>query len=153
MFFGLLFMWCVGHGACNASGPDVGVPTIAQQDKYCAEHPNNEPLTHEELAGEETWPLCRVPPIYPEACMDTAKAKEHVLMEYDITPAGRVVNPRVIESTNPCLNQAAVNTVKVWRYASSDNGRKGGFTSIVFNLADDTETLNFSTGKWYRKDD
>lgn len=64
----------------------------------------------------DAQPLVRIPPQYPGQCHRMARALETVLVEFDVTPEGTVVNPRVIESTNSCFNRAAMRAVERWRY-------------------------------------
>lgn len=66
------------------------------------------------LAGN-VKPLIRVAPRYPQAC--AAKGVEGVvLVEFDVTAEGNVVNPRVISSSNSCFDRAAVKAVSGWKY-------------------------------------
>lgn len=64
----------------------------------------------------DAQPLVRIPPQYPQRCMGRANPVETVVLEFDVTPEGSVVNPEVIESTNSCLNRAALRAVQRWRY-------------------------------------
>ncbi|MEQ8178827.1 MAG: TonB family protein [Amphiplicatus sp.] len=60
-------------------------------------------------------PLIRVAPRFPEAC--ASKGVEGVvLVEFDVTAEGNVVNPRVISSSNSCFDRAAVRAVSGWKY-------------------------------------
>ena len=87
----------------------------------------------------DAQPLVRIPPQYPQRCMARAETSESVLVEFDVTPEGTVVNPRVLESTNSCLNSAAMRAVERWRYNPKivDNvaePRVGVRTTIEFQL-------------------
>ncbi len=64
----------------------------------------------------DAQPLVRVPPQYPGQCQRTARALETVVVEFDVSPEGTVINPRVVDSTNSCFNRAAVRAVERWRY-------------------------------------
>jgi protein TonB len=64
----------------------------------------------------DAQPLVRIPPQYPQRCMARASDSESVLVEFDVTPEGTVVNTRVIESSNSCFNRAAMRAVERWRY-------------------------------------
>lgn len=64
----------------------------------------------------DAQPLVRIPPQYPQRCMSRARNLETVVLEFDVTPEGSVVNPQVLESTNSCLNRAALRAVQRWRY-------------------------------------
>lgn len=89
----------------------------------------------------DAQPLVRIPPQYPERCMQRAKAKETVFVEFDVTPDGTTTNIRAIESTNSCLNGAATKSVERWKYQPKivDNKpewRRGVQTAITFELAE-----------------
>lgn len=64
----------------------------------------------------DAQPLVRIPPQYPQRCMARAANRESVLVEFDVTPEGTVVNTSVIESSNSCFNRAAMRAVERWRY-------------------------------------
>ncbi|MEX2499723.1 MAG: energy transducer TonB [Wenzhouxiangellaceae bacterium] len=87
----------------------------------------------------DAQPLVRIPPQYPQRCMARADKRESVLVEFDVTPEGTVVNPRVLDSTNSCLENAATRAVERWRYNPKivDNvaaPRVGVRTTIEFRL-------------------
>jgi len=87
----------------------------------------------------DAQPLVRIPPQYPQRCMARADDREAVLVEFDVTPEGTVVNPRAVESTNTCFNSAAMRAVERWRYNPKivDNvaePRVGVRTTIEFQL-------------------
>ena len=64
----------------------------------------------------DAQPLVRIPPQYPQRCMGRADNREAVSVEFDVTPEGSVVNPRVLSTTNSCFNRAAMRAVERWRY-------------------------------------
>lgn len=64
----------------------------------------------------DAQPLVRIPPQYPQRCMDRARTVETVVLQFDVSPEGSVVNPEVLDSTNSCLNRAAIRAVQRWRY-------------------------------------
>lgn len=61
--------------------------------------------------------LERVEPVYPPACEHSAAPAETVDVAFTITPEGQVVSERVISSTNPCFDRAALNALKRWRFS------------------------------------
>ncbi len=90
----------------------------------------------------DAQPLVRIPPQYPERCMNRAKATETVLVQFDVTPDGQTTNIEAIDSSNSCLNRAAIRSVERWKYQPKivDNEaqwRRGVQTAITFNLAED----------------
>lgn len=64
----------------------------------------------------DAQPLVRIPPQYPQRCMSRARGVETVVLQFDVTPEGSVVNPEVLETTNACFNRAAIRAVQRWRY-------------------------------------
>ena len=89
----------------------------------------------------DAQPLVRIPPQYPERCMSRAKSKETVFVEFDVTPDGTTTNIRVVDTTNSCLNSAAVKSVERWKYQPKivenvAQPRRGVQTAITFELAE-----------------
>ena len=87
----------------------------------------------------DAQPLVRIPPQYPQRCMARANNREAVSVEFDVTPEGQVINPRVLETTNSCFNRAAMRAVERWRYNpkivdSVAEPRLGVRTVIEFQL-------------------
>lgn len=71
-----------------------------------------------------TKPTLTFPPAYPENCR-ARDAQGVVMVEFDVTPEGNVVNPRVVASENSCLDRAAINTISKWKFQpqTDDSGR------------------------------
>ncbi len=71
-------------------------------------------------------PLVRIPPRFPEECIITADQSETetgellgtVELEFDITSDGVPENIIVTNSTNECLNQSAIESVRRWKYSA-----------------------------------
>ncbi|MAW80138.1 MAG: hypothetical protein CMI63_07860 [Parvularcula sp.] len=87
----------------------------------------------------DAQPLVRIPPQYPERCMSRAGAQESVLLQFDVTPDGQTTNIEVVDSTNSCLNRAAMRSVERWKYQPKivDNQaewRRGVQTVVTFVL-------------------
>ena len=63
-----------------------------------------------------TPPSVTFAPIYPENCR--AKGAQGIVMvEFDVTADGAVVNPRVVASENSCLDRAALQTISKWKFS------------------------------------
>ncbi len=59
-------------------------------------------------------PIIRMEPSYPEGCR--AKGVEGiVLVQFDVTAEGNVVNVRIIEAPDRCFNRI-ISTVSKWKY-------------------------------------
>lgn len=90
----------------------------------------------------DAQPLVRIPAQYPERCQARAKPVENVLVEFDVTPEGTTTNIRVADSSNSCLNSAAIKSVERWKYQPKivDNKaewRRGVQTNVRFELLDE----------------
>lgn len=90
----------------------------------------------------DAQPLVRIPPQYPVQCMESARDIETVVVQFNVTPEGTVVNVEVLDSTNRCFHRAAMRAVERWRYAPRivDNvaqPRFGVRTAIDFLLAEE----------------
>ncbi|MEQ8748829.1 MAG: energy transducer TonB, partial [Amphiplicatus sp.] len=93
------------------------------------------------IPDRDAQPLVRIPPQYPERCMARAKARENVLVEFDVAPEGTTTNIKVVDSTNSCLNSAAIRSVERWKYQPKivDNQaqwRRGVQTNVAFELSE-----------------
>lgn len=58
----------------------------------------------------------RIEPIYPRRCVADAAPFETVVIAFNITADGAVAGERVAQSTNSCLDEAALNAVRRWRF-------------------------------------
>ncbi|NOX93822.1 MAG: TonB family protein [Alphaproteobacteria bacterium] len=58
----------------------------------------------------------QVDPVYPLRCASSAQAIETIVLSFNITAEGRVTGERVASSSNGCLDQAALNAVRRWRF-------------------------------------
>jgi protein TonB len=64
----------------------------------------------------ESVPIVRVPPQYPLRAQERG-IEGWVLVEFTITPAGTVRDPRVLDSDPPRIfDRAALRTIKKWKY-------------------------------------
>ncbi|WP_425411018.1 energy transducer TonB [Hyphococcus sp.] len=87
----------------------------------------------------DAQPLVRIPPQYPERCMSRAEAQESVALQFDVTPDGQTANINVIDSSNSCLNRAAIRSVERWKYQpkiveNQAQWRRGVQTTVTFVL-------------------
>ncbi len=60
-------------------------------------------------------PVVKPPPAYPEACRARG-AEGVVIVEFDVTAEGNVVNPRIISSADGCLDRAVLQTIQKYKY-------------------------------------
>ncbi len=68
--------------------------------------------------------------------MKSAERKEVVKLVFDIMPSGGVENVRLVETTNDCLVQPAVNSVFLYKYEKSPAGAKNITADVTFMLQD-----------------
>lgn len=60
-------------------------------------------------------PVVKIPPAYPENCRSRG-AQGVVIVEFDVTAEGDVVNPRIISSADGCLDRTVLSTIQKWKY-------------------------------------
>lgn len=68
-----------------------------------------------------TKPTITFAPQYPENCR-ARNAEGVVMVEFDVTADGAVVNPRVVASENSCLDRAALATISKWKFQPKTDG-------------------------------
>lgn len=89
----------------------------------------------------DAQPVLRVPPAYPERCMNKAGPYEAVLLEFDVNAEGDTENIVIVDSSLDCLNSAALASVKKWKYeprrdkAGQPLLRRSVQTQITFELS------------------
>jgi periplasmic protein TonB len=75
-----------------------------------------------EGGNQFSGPVIRVAPPYPEACRSRG-IEGDVIVQFDVTPEGTVVNVQIIDAPDRCFNRI-VSTVSKWKYPPSyRNGR------------------------------
>ncbi len=73
--------------------------------------------------GRIGTPVIKHAPPYPEACRGRA-AEGGVLVQFDVTPEGSVVNIKILQSADSCFNRTVRKTVSKWKYPPAyRNGR------------------------------
>lgn len=74
-------------------------------------------------------------PMYPENCRSRG-AEGIVIVQFDVSPEGGVVNPRIIDSTNACFNRTVLKTISGWKYPPASGGgmRYGLVETFNFQL-------------------
>ena len=89
----------------------------------------------------DAQPLVRVPPQGFERCIDSESGTEVVSLEFDVDPAGNVVNVRVIDSTDRCYDRYAIRAAERWKYQpkvveGEAQPRRGVRTAIRFEIGE-----------------
>lgn len=119
--------------------PDAPPATIAPPARHGPPNPIQLPPAEpiELPTGGEvfhfTKPVIKHPPRYPENCR-SRQAQGVVRVQFDVTPEGAVVNPRVIETPHRCFVRPVLNTVSKWKYPPA------GGTAMRYGLV---ETFSF----------
>lgn len=89
--------------------------------------------------GEQTGigPVIRIPPPYPENCRARG-AEGSVVVEFDVSPEGNVVNPRVISTPDRCFVRPVIKAVSGWKFPPAPGGgmRYGVIEGFSFQLTD-----------------
>ncbi len=91
-------------------------------------------------SGRIDAPVIKHTPLYPEACRSRA-AEGGVLVQFDVTPEGSVVNVQILQSADSCFNRTVRKTVAKWKYPPAyRNGRPitryGVIERFSFRLTD-----------------
>ncbi|MEX0644768.1 MAG: energy transducer TonB [Parvularculaceae bacterium] len=73
-----------------------------------------------------------IAPQYPEACR-AKNAEGAVVVRYDVTDRGEVVNVRIISSAHHCFDRPVIKTVLDWKYPPGQP-RRGVEQSFYFEL-------------------
>lgn len=60
-------------------------------------------------------PTVKPPPSYPETCRSRG-AQGIVIVEFDVTAEGAVVNPRIISSADGCFDRTVLQTIQKYKY-------------------------------------
>jgi periplasmic protein TonB len=115
-----------------AQGKPKGVPVGPTRQK------NPVDLTRDR--GRIGTPVIKHAPPYPEACRSRA-AEGGVLIQFDVTPEGGVVNIQILQSADSCFNRTVRRTVAKWKYPPAyRNGRPitryGVIERFSFRLTD-----------------
>ena len=76
------------------------------------------------------YPVLQKLPAYPANCA-AREIEGDVTVEYDVTNGGQVINARVVESDDSCLDKVALRAIEGWKYsplpdADPDGIRKRG---------------------------
>ena len=118
----------------NALGEEIAESVVEEAPMI-----DFQPLPVVEPVMTAAAPLNRVAPIYPKRCNRRAADNEKVSVGYDIAADGRVINARILSSTNSCFDRSALNAIKRWRFtpASRDGvpiASTGQATNFSFAL-------------------
>ncbi|WDI30478.1 energy transducer TonB [Hyphococcus flavus] len=81
----------------------------------------------------------KITPAYPEGCRSKG-AEGVVVVEFDITPEGNVVNPRILQSPDRCFNRPIRSAVSKWKFppapSNGSNTRRTMTESFNFQLVE-----------------
>ncbi len=85
-------------------------------------------------------PISRQAPPFPSSCQSRG-TEGYAVVEYDVTVRGQVRNARVVDSSHPCFERAALSAVARWQYrpalgAEGDYLARGERTRLAFVLTE-----------------
>jgi TonB family protein len=101
-------------GVPTASEPAAGQAVVDPEAAAAAIPPGSAPDLPQVV---EAAVIERVEPVYPPTCSANAQPTETVAVAFTITAEGGVVSERILETSNPCFDRAALNALKRWRFA------------------------------------
>lgn len=88
----------------------------------------------EEVVVGGLYPILILPPAYPARC-EGRGIEGQVVVIYDVTYGGAVVNARILSSTDECFNKAVLRAVAKWKYSPGlgDSGaiRATGLQQVI----------------------
>jgi TonB family protein len=118
---------------------DVAAPAAAPAANASRDLPTSVELVETSLG---IAPIVRRGPDYPPALLAEG-VQGHVQVKFDVTAAGTVENPTVVESSDARFEESALRAVSAWRYLPRIMGgkraaAKGIHTVIRFALGNDT---------------
>ena len=92
-------------------------------------------------ADRNAQPIKRVPPRFPGDCIEGMSETEQISLRFDVDPSGKPQHIEVIDSTNTCFDNTAINAVSRWEYQpKTSNGktvwRRGVQTLISFQFSE-----------------
>lgn len=107
------FIWC----AWQITRPEeVTLADVAEDEIVASAATVVAPAAPEVLDLTEATPTESVEPVYPHRCTAGAEELETVVVSFTITAAGAVAGERVVQSSDPCFDSAALNAIKRWRF-------------------------------------
>lgn len=72
-----------------------------------------------------------VPPTYPQRCASKG-AQGVVVVEFDVTAKGEVVNARILSSPDSCFDRPVLQAISKWRYSPNlVDGRPAPRTNVI----------------------
>lgn len=78
-------------------------------------------------------PTIKYTPQYPQSC--SGKGVEGVVVvQFDVTPTGEVVNPRILETPDRCFRRTVIATVSKWKYPPARSGAMRYSVVETFNF-------------------
>ncbi|ADM10055.1 hypothetical protein PB2503_10014 [Parvularcula bermudensis HTCC2503] len=124
--------------APDAVDPDEIIVVEATAPQLAAEPAAAQAISDAETqVSAEAAPQGRVPamirmalePVYPARCESEAAASEVVVVAYDVSRYGKVLNPQVAESSNACFDRSAVAAVARWDFFPAQENGENVFDS------------------------
>ncbi len=88
----------------SLSGPVPGLPIIGTNPVIASENIVNARIIEQ------------IDPVFPRSCAINAAPVETLVVSFNITADGRVAGERVAQSSNQCLDSAALNAIRRWRF-------------------------------------
>ncbi|MEO1149585.1 MAG: TonB family protein [Pseudomonadota bacterium] len=78
-------------------------------------------------------PIIRIEPVYPNGCARRG-VEGMVTVEFDVSPQGAVLNPRIISSADRCFERATLQAVRKWKYSPTGRTTQNVRTNLTFRL-------------------
>jgi len=93
-----------GRQADDLSGPVPGLSTVDADPAIVTEN-----IVEARIVEQ-------IDPVFPRRCASDAAPLETLVVSFNITAEGRVAGERVAQTSNACLDDAALNAIRRWRF-------------------------------------
>ncbi|MCL2913830.1 M56 family metallopeptidase [Shewanella corallii] len=101
-------------------------------------------IAGESKRGDHPYPKVRIEPTYPAKAVEN-KLEGYVQLSFDITPAGKVNNIKVLKSLpEGVFDQSAAEALAQWQYEASSQGASGSKVQLDYLLAPADEVERIS---------
>lgn len=94
-----------------AEAQAAGAATAIRQGSAAAPAPQAPAVTEIQARLVE-----KIEPVYPQRCEAKAEELETVEIAFNISAGGAISGERVVRSSNPCFDDAALNAARRWRF-------------------------------------
>lgn len=97
------------------TGPDIEVGRIRVETRRTEPTIRSDKIVGGRLVDGEMLPIVKVAPVYPARAI-ARELEGYVIVEFTVTGTGRVRDVKVVESTHPVFDKAAIDAALKFKY-------------------------------------